>query len=319
VLDLVGRLGARSREDDPVRASAVLALGHVGDADADPLDRLVRETLAGLVRKGEPYERRFATIALALVGSRPGTGDDPLSAAREVERVLVAHLQRARSRERAWAGLALGLYGQRLRECDRLVEGRTADLLLDHLQGARTPGDSAAFALAVGLVGDRRGTDAAERRFTRTGEELPRSQIALALGMLGDPRARGFLAAETASCGSHPERFEWAAVGRALLDDPTVRPALVERLLASDVGAEVEGCARALAWTGSVEHVAPLLERFDARGTTASARGQIARALGWILDTRGEPWIDPLVPALNYSVPTDSLTNPQGTGILDLL
>jgi len=324
---LMALVAPHAREDQAVRTGAVLALGLLGDADGEDLDREVRASLAAVLRKGEGTERRYAAMALAEVGSRPGSGaaGERMAATREVERLLVDQLLRGPRGERPWAGLALGWLGGRLRRDGVLVEQATAEALLSAVESTRTPSDAAAYGLGCGLIGDRRSQPAIAERFARTAEGFSHQQLALSLGLLGDRASVELLQEDVSgSSSSHRvEELEWSAFARALLGDERLPGELVQRLSASRSTAEIEGCARALAWNGGTAVAIALLARLEsderAAELPAAGRAAVVRALGWILDADGRAWDNPLAPGLNFSLVPDSLASETGTGVLDSL
>lgn len=318
--ELLARLAPRARVEDEVRESAVLALGLLGDADEDERDERLRDTLLRLLRRGEPVERRYAAVALAQVASRPGVGAGrALAGARPVAVELARELARGRSRHRPWVGLSLGLLGHGLRGEGRLLERVAADALLDAATGARAPQQAAAYGLGTSLLRDRRATPTVSHRFAHTHEEFHRQNLALALGLMGDGESRGELAAEMAETAFHPERYEHAALGRALLGDGELVEELVTSLMGAGSWAETTGCARALGWVGDAACLAPLLSALSDTTRTGFGRASVARALGWIGDATGRPWEDPLAAGVNYVAAPPTLTDPRGTGVLDML
>ena len=68
---MVEALRQSSREKLAVRQSAILALGRIGDADVDPIDKEISRTLIRMTGHAEAQCQRFALVSLAQTGGRP--------------------------------------------------------------------------------------------------------------------------------------------------------------------------------------------------------------------------------------------------------
>lgn len=105
-----------------LRRSATIALGVIGEAgeagdDGDDgksgVNPVVFETLTRIVRDSPDVQSvHFALMALAEMGSRPGSGDAPWVFSPEVSELLTNTLVHGDERRAPWAGLALGVFGR---------------------------------------------------------------------------------------------------------------------------------------------------------------------------------------------------------------
>ncbi|MEM7311469.1 MAG: HEAT repeat domain-containing protein, partial [Planctomycetota bacterium] len=106
--ELIDLCSVRARPPRELLQSAAIALGLLGDGDADSLDASIRAALlVGVARGRDAGARRFARLGLALAASRDGT--DGGSARQRVRRQLLTQLSTARGLDLAWAALALGV------------------------------------------------------------------------------------------------------------------------------------------------------------------------------------------------------------------
>jgi HEAT repeat protein len=317
--ELIRATDKRQKFSTPVRRSAILALGAIGDADGDKLDGKIRAALEAAVKSGDPMSRNFAVVALAEAGGRPGAGTgDPLEAAADVSKFLGGQLTRGKSRIKPWAGLALGMLGNGLRGEGRLLDRGGADGLLARTTETHNAADLAAFAIGEGLLGDTRAREYVVERLEKVNEDAYRGHLALALGLMGDRRSIETLTATMDACHLRPHVLEQAAIGRALLGDRELVADLVVRLTDCHCWASVYGAARALAWTGDGRAVAPLLGILNDVERRDSDRRVAAQALGWIADKDLLGWHARLSSGVNYVEAPATLTDPTGFGVLDL-
>lgn len=318
---LLPPLARRSRALREVQQSCVLALGELGDADDDELDRAVRDALASVDEHvSDRQARLFADVALAQVGGRPGRGaGDPLAGAAQARRVLMEGLGRGNAAERRWAGLSLGLLERSLTEAGQLVDGGVSKALRSALVGSRAPLDVGAYALALGLARDPAAAEPLLEKLATTGDPSARAEIALALGLVGARSAADVLHAEVRDAAYRPEMLEAASVGLALLEDRSVVPALVATLADSRSLAAQASLASALGRIGDARSVDALLELLGDEARTPRARAFAAVALGSVAEKGPLPWSAALSVGLNYRANPHSLTDGMGTGVLDIL
>lgn len=315
---LIDAADPRSKERDPVRRSAVLALGMLGDADGEELDREVRRVLDAAARNGDLTTRGFALVALGQVAGRPGSGPAPFAASAEVEADLVARLVRGQGWSRPWAALGLGVLGHGRRQHGELLEPRTADVLLESLRESRSTITTPALALAVGLLGDERGRVQLQNRLRDLADEEARAACALGLGLMDTREARGVLAEVQAEAGHWPRLAESAALARRLLGDDGVRADLVATLASCDCQRTVLSAARGLAWTGDAAAVPELRAILRDADRPASVRAAATLALGWLADDELVPFDAVYSVGANYADAPSTLTDPLGHGLLDL-
>lgn len=244
---LVDALHYHSDVPQAIQRSAVHALGEIGDADEDPLDRAIRKALMGFVDHGDEHGRRVALISLGRIAARAGTGEAPYGGAPDVIKFLSKQLDRGESRMKAWTGLALGVMGRELNDVRLPVPEDVRDELRDALEGCRTPIDMGAWALSVGLQRDLGGIALLTEKLGQTAVEGARGLVALSLGLVGHRDAERPLIELLQDSEFKPEQMELTSIGLALL--------------------------------GSTERVPVLTDLFRAAGSLSS-RGPLISALG---------------------------------------
>ena len=314
---LAGSLAKHARQPAEVKQSAVLALGLVGDADDDDVDRWIRSELNRSAGHGGPVERRFALMSLAMVGSRAGQGVDRLAGAAEARQYLMRHLARGRNTVRPWAGLALGVMGFRLDENGGVLEPSVDASLRSAIRHSKTADSLGAYALAAGLRGDDEATELLIRKLERAKDEAARSYAALALGLL---RARGAivpLQAALRSADEKPLLASRAGVALGFLGDTTVVETLLETL--KDSENEETRCAaiQALGFIGDERSIDELAELVVEKGN-GKVRLNAVVALGFAADRAPMSWRARIANGVNYLARSDMLTSSDRSGILDL-
>jgi HEAT repeat protein len=324
--------------------SSAQALGLLGDAGDGPIARRMRTTLGLVLKDPDAQARWFAVVALGEMGSRESpddAGEEGLAACRDTISNLVA---RGMGAIRPWAAIALGLLERRTE--DRLAAARTAasgnggaappkaptagdpnaamlarsrELLREYFFGAKLRTHFGAGALALGLVRDREAVPMLLERLTSLTEDQGQAYVALALGMIGDPRAIGPLREVAAKSEFRPDSLEQAATALALLGDRSAAPKLAEWLAKAGSQSAQASIARALGKIGDVRTIQPLLEIAGKKDAPALTRAFAIVALGQVGDLDLLPWYVPISSDLNYTQTTSTLIAGDGTGILEIL
>ena len=327
----------RSRLENEVLQSCAQALGLLGDADSDLLDRKIRNSLGTLLDDADVQARSFALIALAEVGSRAGApGDDEDEGSTGCRNLITGELVHGRGLTRPWAAIALGVLERRILDqvgdvdaedpaaaastnSPLLPSKATRDALRKYFQGARQRTHIGAGALALGLCRDRRSVPLLIERLDELTEDQGQGYVALALGMIGSPEAVPPLQELARTAKYKPALLEQVATALALLGSkPT--PVELAELLANAQGQFAQtSYANALGRIGDDRAVDPLIATIGKKGLTSSARGFAAAALGQVADRSLLPWFAPIAADLNYLARTSTLIAGDGMGLLEIL
>jgi len=316
-----------------IRQSAALALGDLADADDDGLDRQVRKTLVKAMSGGDQQVQFFSLIALARIGSRPGTSADPFSGRIAVEKQLLGKTQRGSSRGRPWAGLALGVFARGLIEHDEQPSDATIDLLASELEDTRSPDDVGGYGIGLGLArGSKHRELLEERMWDYRSRDRARGDLLVGIGLLGETRSSEKLEETMQFHKSRPlvsERsglnllfrpvvLERTSVALALLGRKSVVQTLIEHLGEAGSQQSRAGVSQALAQVGDGRAVTPLLELLLTEQRTSLTRAEAAIALGQIGDPFAMPWQSSYMLGVNYRANTDTFGGIDGKGVLDL-
>lgn len=317
---LLRRVGPRSGEWSEVVQGCVIALGRMGDADADSLDaRIRRELLVVAEDASNVLARRLATVAVARAAARPGDGAQPGSARAEVERAL-QRLLMGSTGERPWAALALGMLGRADRDEHRAPSRESTGSLLAALERSKSPSEVGAMAVAVGMMGVEDAVGPLHERLREVSEDEARGYLALALGLVGRRDSIALVQSVAAESRYRPELLRQAAVSLGLLGDKGAVPELVSMLAAARSLSSQAAIASALGLVGDARSIEPLLEVLaDREHYTDAARGFAAVALGLVADSHALPWSSVFSADLNYHAAPPTLLDDRGTGILDIL
>ena len=227
-LALLDQLRSRRKTKRLVRYGIVEALGQLGDADEDETDERILETLRKSVREGDNFERQLGLLGIALVSSRPGTGEgQPLAATGDARSYLLEQHTRGRSQLRPWAALALGLQGFHLREAGVDVDPATTRTLQQSLSIHSAAG-TGAWCLALGLRGDLESAPMLLERLEDAKDDTVMSRTAIALGLLGAREAVPVLQDIIADSTYHPVLMRETAIALGLLGDKNVITDLID-------------------------------------------------------------------------------------------
>ena len=158
----------RTDSDRATRNFAIMALGEIGSTEA-------RDALLAILRSARGQARGFAALALGVHACEHG--DDEADAL--AERLLKVARHDDNDRVRGAAATALGL----------MRRTEAVPTLIAMLEGPRQASNRLDAALALGLVGDRRGTKPVRDAMAETTDPALRILGALALGLIGDDTA----------------------------------------------------------------------------------------------------------------------------------
>ncbi|MEM8711353.1 MAG: HEAT repeat domain-containing protein [Planctomycetota bacterium] len=307
------------------RSAAVVALGEIANAGTGKQDRRAVKALMDAVRSGQPIERRFASIALAKVTSRPGSDDDPLRSARDGRSSLEKMLARGGASERPWGALALGVQGYGLAKARHASSTVASSAVAESLRRNGNAANIEAYGLGLALMyaapevsqpsqGHRRTTLAA---FQRTKDPDARGHLALSLGMLGVQEARSDLRAALSNAKFQPMLLWSAAVGLGLLQDDEITPVLVEYLKTARAHSSRAAIAAALGAVGDARAARPLVDLALDSARPDGTRAFAVVGLGILCEERTLPWRNPKVLAAPYAARTSTLKG-DSLGLLDL-
>lgn len=316
---LIESLQRYAKQPAIVQESAVLALGLAGDADDDDVDRWIRHELAKQAGHGDPLAKRFALMALAEAGSRKGQGEDPWSGTSKTRAELMGRLSRGNKAERAWAGLALGVFGYHLDASAQELDSSVDRALTHAARKARTADDLGALALALGL----RRSISAEKMLLKKVHDLKdpsaRGHAALALGLMESRSSIEALQELLGEEDLNPTLRARCGLALGILGDSNVVETLVAQLKASNSIDEKAAIAQALGFLGDKRSIDALAElMLDTDAGYVKSRDSAVVALSFLADAQMTPWRQLLAHGCNYRAETPTLTSREGKGVLDL-
>lgn len=309
------------RESIDIQQSCILALGQLGTSDDSPLDRRIRGVLVEVPKRmADQQARRFSLIALAQSGGTPGSGD-PAHGTAEVCSALLKQLVDGKSSVQPWAGLACGVLAERLvsHQLDALVPAGLGRGVRQALAEESDPAHLGAYAIAAGIMRDVESIPILLKRLERERDDTAAGYLAVALGLTGAREAVPRIQALVEASRHRPDLLKQAAIALGLLGDKEAVPKLVGLLReARSLGAQA-ALASALGIIGDRRSLVPLVEMLADGDLTDGARGFAAVALGIVADKEKWPWNSKIALDLNYRASAPTLTDPGGTGILDIL
>jgi len=315
--ELIDALGKR-REKDPVHQGCALALGLIGDADEDEADREIRRALMKAAVDRDRLTKSLALVSLAQVSTRAGTGKgDPRAATPEARKFLLKRLARARTHERTWAMLALGVFGRELIEQGEVLDRVHLDAVRGELEDSRAPDEVAVCSIAAGLCRDQ---GASESLFEKVDDlhQNERGLAALALGMTGESKAIEPLHEVLIDSRHEPAVLEQTSISLALLQDPARVAKIVGLLEECDCLLSKRAVAIALGRSRDQAAAEPLLAMLADEDGPVMQRAFAAFGLALLAEQDGRPWSSRISTDLHYRASPATLTGPSGAGILDL-
>jgi hypothetical protein len=283
------------------------------------MDRKVRAELFRLARKGDPFDKNFARIALGEIGGRSGGPASRAEKARgEIQSFLLRDLGGKRNQVRPWAALSLGVMAHGLREEGTPLSPSVNEAMRAAFHSAKSPEEVGALAIALGLTRDHEASEELLERFEGTGDDVTKGWIALGLGMVDARHTLPQLREQLGSSLTRPGLMLNSSLALALLGDKSVVDPLVENLLESESSEVAASVARALAFVGDRRAIAPLLETLDRDGIPSRTRSYAAVALGLVGDREIVPWTQSISGHLNYTALPDSLHSARDSGVLNI-
>lgn len=314
--ELVGILSPRSRARTELVQGAALALGQLGDDDADGVDVAIRGALIAVIGEGKDVStRQLAMLALAETGARAGRGPEPGSGAEPIQRRLLKELEHGKTNERPFAGLAAAIFGRgRSIATLRVASPDIARGVRAALEDARSNEETAAYCVALGILHDLASSELMYRRFATSLEDDVRGYASIGLGMVGELRATNPVRFLVQEAKHRPQLLRQASIGSALLGDARVVPELLDMLREANVHSSEAAAAQALGLVGDARAIEPLLELIRDEGTSGATRALATTALGQIAERERLPWSTHLTTGLNYRARTETLSAVVGAG-----
>ena len=316
---LSGLVSEHSKAKNEVMQSTALAYGLFGDSDADAIDKQIRKDLARIVGDGELQQKRFALIALAQAGGRPGEHEKALDGVADARAELLQQLSKGRTLK-PWAALALGVFGRSLLDADQALDAAAGIALRSAAQDVKVPTDAGAYCLALGLRRDNEGKKILiDKLDFFKGSNEARGYAAVALGLMEDKTSIEPIQEIIKGSKYKPDLLKQAAIALGLLGDKDLVPELIDMLGSAKGLATQAAISSALGAIGDARSIDPLIAMLDDKSATDTARGFAAVALGIVCDKEPLPWNSKISTGINYRANTTTLTGDNGTGVLDIL
>jgi len=301
-------LTARRRRGPPLLQSCAIALGMLSaPGEQHASEAVYSDALRSCFVDGKDRTaRQLSLISLGRIGG---------AANREW---LARAFSKARSDDKPWAALALGLQARPAAGAGR-PDVFVGELLLEALERASTDDLRASLGVAVGLTGMQ---DAAPTmlRLLRENEADARTAgyLAVGLGLLQDAKAADTLTEIMSRSTRRPFVLQQCAVALGVLGDRGANDQLMKLLEESESVAVLAAVASAITRIGDRRAIPRLVEMTGDPGLTKLGRAFVAAALGGVADKDELPWNVPLSVDVNYATGVDTMTN-GSTGVLDIL
>jgi len=315
---LIQSLSLSAKPERELQQACALALGLVGDDDADEIDARIRARLIQLLDEGDQLARYQALVSLAYVAARPGEGQEPGSAVGSVRKLLFARVNRGTSISRPWAGLALAILEQRRRANGAGTSPDTRTALGRALENARSPDERGGLCTALGILGDPGASPALRALLSTSDDDRVRGFAAVGLGLMGAEAAREDLRAIVKSARFRPVLLKECAIALALLGDKQLVPELIGMLRQAGSLSSQVAIASALGFIGDARSVEPLIDLLEDEGSTDLARAFAAVALGITCERSALPWNHVLAADVAYGASTQTMIG-FGRGVLEIL
>ena len=273
-------------------------------------------------RDGQEREAGLSMIALARIAGRGPVPADSLTI--ELRTQLGTWAATARPSRRPWAVLALGVLLQgRATVGDAPSLGSLA-LLERRLQGASSPEETAAAAIALGLGGRRsEAIDALTERLDR-GDFRIRGLHALALALLPAPGPFRACATIVSSGLYRPYLVRDVATALGILGAEGLAQLLVGKLVSARFMPEKVAALQAMAWVaepGALDALVAVLKRKRIGGSRVddTSRAFAIAAIGAIGSQRPFPFNAAWAQDIVWNAAPPSLHDAEsGGGVLDL-
>jgi HEAT repeat protein len=306
------------KEKRDVQRAAVIALGRLGDDDADELDAAIRGKLRKLVTDKDAMSRDFARIALARVATRPGTGDEPGTALAPTRAWFLRDLASGKSTTRPWTALALGVFEFRQQGRGLSPSPAVLGALQTTLKGTKSPRDVGALCTALGLARDASASELLLERSTGGSDDTVKGRASVALGMARVEEAADPLRDLARGSVRKPVLIREVSTALALLGDREILTELIESLAGAKTLGSQSALAASIGRVGDARAVRPLLKLLRDQDVSVTTRAFAAAALGVVGDDEDLTWNSKLAVDLYYGLPPSTLTD-GGRGVLDLL
>lgn len=319
-------IGSRARTHPLVREGVCQALGLLaghepGNARLAGRDLAAVEALQRMARDGQEREAGLSMIALARVAGRGPVPADSLTI--ELRTQLGTWAATARPSRRPWAALALGvLLQERARVGDAPSLGSLA-LLERRLQGASSPEEGAAAAIALGLAGGSEAIDALTERLDR-GDFRIRGLHALALALLPAPEAVPGMRTIVSSGLYRPYLVRDVATALGILGAEGLAQLLVGKFVSARFMPEKVAALQAVAWVaepGALDALLAVLKRKRIGGSRVddTSRAFAIAAIGALGSQRPFPFNAAWAQDIVWNAAPPSLHEAEnGGGVLDL-
>src|SRR5688572_8398262 len=312
--------GPLTQEQREVQNAAIIALGKIGNSGQAPIDQEIRNHLERVAFKtsADRSTRYLATIAMADVATRRGSGTEPFAGLEPTRRVLQRNL-RSRGESLAWTALALGVLEEDANARGEAPSPDSARLLRNALEKARSSEVAGSLAIALGMVRDPEAAEPLLARMKEAGDDTMRGYAALALGMIGTPAAIAPIRQVLADSANQYFVVENASIALGLLGDQDTGTRLYEVLDRSANPKVQSSIASAMGWIRDPRPLGNLCALLGDSRRSDAARSWTSVAIGRICDLDRWPWVGRMSVDVQYDVALPTLLEPiYETGLLDL-
>ncbi|MCA8949437.1 MAG: HEAT repeat domain-containing protein, partial [Planctomycetes bacterium] len=309
------------RQSREIQQSCALALGQLvrpndGKDKKDNPDAEYSKILLDSWHDAKDQQTQyFSMLALGQIG-----GSDNRTA-------ILKEFDKAKSLEKPWCALALGVYSFYKYEEQKKATGSVeredtiGQTLFDAFKSEKQPNLLAALGIAMGL---NQYTDAADRMRDKMRETVAQEDLAgylcIGLALMNDTRSTTDIRDVVQESVRRPDLLKQAAIALGKLGDKSVAD-LLQKMMAEEVGgnlAKLSAIASALGFIGDQRSVAPLKNMLIDSNLSQLSRAFAAVALGGIADKELLPWNSKIAVNTNYRAAVETLTN-RTSGILDIL
>jgi len=304
-----------------LRCGAIGALGLLGDADEDEVDRAIFAGLVAVAGGSRDLDSRtLALVSLGQVAGRRGSAKGPKSETLGgARRFVLAALKEGRSSDQAWAALALGQLERSATDAGFDPSPEVAGALRAALRGSGAPTEAGALALALGIMRDGESSDEVLKKVEAISDDAGRGYLCVALGLMDARRAEEPLRELLHTSRYRPLLLRQVAIALGLIGDRDLVPDLVDQLRNATGLTAQSSIAAALGEIGDARSVEPLLAMLEDEEINVRGRAFAVVALGIVADKEPLPWNSKLAIGVNYRAATATLSDGQGGGVLDIL